>query len=424
MAQSGSKKTKKAIRIRGGKTVTIGFFLILFVGSIVMVYISDMVKPDLNTDIPLVNSERYSIWNGSSYVLWMSNVVNASSNMADRLYFWVNTSEYNYTSYVVFKYYNKTHGMHYNASEPIADRFWNYRQWWTDYNIYTREFFNATVPSEAAFTIPRQEGGTEVVYQLTVAVWNGTGLEYNDYNGTYVVRFSDAEVFYEQKVHVTTGLYWASLPILSGLIFVAWRIYKPEMESTIKPEQRKNKHHLDEHLLIARSNHLDSTIGGLRTGAAVLLGIGTGATLWLSSISPLYQGYLGLGLVIFGLCSFTAIILTFSTSIVDKDGFKLTRGLIPSGQNLNEYKSHIKELIEKKEEVIDRIEGVIGAGLIYLATFIIMGIIVGFFPATDILWDRIWSMFPVWMALGLAFVDGLAWSAVVLGPRGLGLLKD
>jgi hypothetical protein len=418
-------ETKKALRLRGGRYITIGIFLILIFGSTCIVVFTNASSPDLNANIPIVNSDFYNVWNGTNHVLWMSRVINATSDSSNTIWFWINATQFGDTRSVYFYYSNSTNGEYFNASQPYPQGSWNYLQWWTGFRSYMKDDFNTTSSDyPIPFTIPRQKGGTEITYQLTVTVWNGTGIEYNNCNGTYIVRYSKSEVLFEQKVHITTGLYWASLPILFGLLFVSWRVYKPEKEQEIQPVTRENEYHLTEQLLISRLDHLDTIISGLRTGAVVLFGVGTGGLLWLSSVLPPLQGYLNFGFLSFAFCSFTAIILTFSSAYIEKDGFRLSRGLIPSGQNVDEYRNHLESLVIKKESIIGNIVGIIGAGFVILATLAIMGFIMGFFPASDILGNRIWSMIPVWIALGLAYLDGLGWSVVIFGPKGLGIFED
>jgi len=68
-------------------------------------------------------------------------------------------------------------------------------------------------------------------------------------------------------------------------------------------------------------------------------------------------------------------------------------------------------------------EGAIGTGFVYAATFVLMGLFMGLLPASEALSQRLVPMILVLLSLGLSFVDGFLWSLVLLGSRGLGIYE-
>lgn len=422
VSQTSSKKSNTPKQFRSGDVAVVVLVLILFVGSISIFYLANVTKPDLNADVPLVNSERYDVRNGSRRVFWMSNVVNATSIHPVQVAFWVNTSEYNHTSYVCFKYFNGTHSEYYNASELTESRDWYYYQWWTGHEFVPTELFNTTIAQELGFEIPRQDGSTEVLYQLTVAVWNGTGLEFYDYSGTYVVRYSRYKVLHEQEVYVTTGMYWsifvmslvfAILPLAVLLRSTSESQPEGPDKATVKPHQPNKE------FLVARSDHLDDFMGSLRTGASVLLGLGIGYLVWSGfALLPFFAG-LTVGMLSLAIASFLAIVLSFSSTRRRSNGHELDHSLLPQGQSIDEYKRSLRKIVEKKSRVIGRMEAVIGTGLMYLATLTLTGMILWFLPSYEILVDRPEAMLAVNLTNFLVVIDSLLWSIMVLGSRGL-----
>lgn len=424
MTQQNVNSTSSAQKTRAGTVRTVIICAILVISAVAVIWYSEATKPDLNADVELVNSDSYNIWNGSNRVLWMSGVTNATSDWAETIWFWVNTSQYGNIRWVNFQYYNGTHGDYFNASELYPQGSWNYRQWWTDYRLGWVDEFNTTTPGNpVSFTIPRQEGGTNITYQLSVEVWNGTALEFTNYNGTFVVRYSDAEVQLEQDVHVTTGVYWAWVLALLTLAVVAiWFLSSSDSEPTAPAEEERDEYDPDEHFLIARSNHLDSVRNNLRIGASILLTLGVSTTFWSGGVSFLAQGIVSVGLMALALSAFLAIVLSFSSATVKSGGFKLDHGLLPNGQTLSEYREHLKDVIGKKVKIIGRMESVIGTGLVYLATFALAGAILGWLPSAIILVERPISMIPVLASIGITLIDGLLLSYIIFGPKGIGVV--
>ena len=176
--------------------------VICLVGLSASIYfVSNSTMPDLNSEVKVINVDYLNVWNGTDRVLLRSGVTNSTSDNNEYIFFWVNASQFTNLQFVRFFYYNGTNGEYYNSSKPIDNHnSWNFEQWWTDYSFYYSSEFNTTDSTYTRqYTIPKQKGNTEVTFQLSLALWNGTGFEFQEYNSTYTVSYAEYEVWFEKE---------------------------------------------------------------------------------------------------------------------------------------------------------------------------------------------------------------------------------
>ena len=405
--------------------VIIILIMILIGSSISILFVSEASKPDLNSDVEIIKEEYLSVWNESNRVLWRSGVINATSDVPENIGFWINVSQFEDLRLVRFLYSNGTHGEYYNSSEPLGPKYsWNYLQWWTDFSIFVPDNFNTTNPGYfMGFSIPKQLGKTIVTFQLSLGLWNGTGLEFQEYNSTYSVRYSDYEVWFDQEVHMTTGTYYALSCILLAFVICIITFLSFKETDDVQPQPLQNPYAPDIPFYVGRTNHLDRTKNNLRTGASILLTLGASSTVWMGNVSQPWQSFLVLGFLSLSLCAFFAIILTFASTKVESSGFELESSLIPSGQTPSLYLKQLKEMIKEKQKIIGRVESLIGIGLLYLIAVALSGILFGMLPnAWAIIQDPI-TMTPFWVVFGLISLNAILLSYVVFGPKGMGLFS-
>jgi hypothetical protein len=416
---------KEVLKEKKSLWVVIISIIVLIGLSVSILYISESTKPDLNSEVEIINAEYLSIWNGTDRVLWRSGVINSTSDAGESIVFWVNASQFADLRFVRFLYQNGTNGEHYNSSESIDNHnSWNYLQWWTDYTFFIPEDFNNTDPTFVrGYSIPKQLGNTNVTLQVSLALWNGTGLEFQDYNATYSVSFSDYEVWFAQEVHMTTGIYYSIACIL--LIFcvgiITFLLFK-KTEVT-QPQTMQSPYTPDVSFFVERSNHLEGINNNLRTGASILLTLGASSTIWIQNITQTLQSSLQLGFIALAFCAFFAIVFTFTSTKVESNGFKLGPSLVPSGQTSSLYIKQLKDVIREKQKIIGRIQFLIGIGLLYLVTFALAGILLGMMPNAWAIIQEPMTMIPLWTVLFLILIDSGLLSYLVFGPKGMKLFS-
>ena len=174
--------------------------------------------------------------------------------------------------------------------------------------------------------------------------------------------------------------------------------------------------------LIQRSDYLDDVIARLRTGAGIFLTLGTGSAL-ISSIAGLTVSYsLVFGLINLAIASFIAIVLSFTSTRVQYEGFHLDSSLISTGQTKLQYLKHLSRIVIKKNRIIYFMELSLGYGFLNLGIYFMLGMVVGYLPNAWVILSLWPQQLTVLLAFVLLFIETGAISYLIFGPKVLGVL--
>jgi len=132
---------------------------------------------------------------------------------------------------------------------------------------------------------------------------------------------------------------------------------------------------LDIDQLLGRSDILDKTRGNLRTGASVVLGIGSGISWWivnndnLASPIDIILLVASAGLAVF---SVGGLLVSFSHLPGESRGITIGEELIPEELSMDKYLSQLKEVVRHKVRILSSIRQTIGVGMLW---FILVGLV-------------------------------------------------
>ncbi|MFW9887480.1 MAG: hypothetical protein ACFFER_04820 [Candidatus Thorarchaeota archaeon] len=201
----------------------------------------------------------------------------------------------------------------------------------------------------------------------------------------------------------------------------------PSDEKTSEKTKKKQYTSLSIDQLLSRSDILDKTRGNIRTGASVILGIGSGISWWIINLNRLLSviEYMfliaGAGLAFF---SVGGLLISFSHIVSDSTETSLSEDLIPEKLTKKQYSEQLKIIIRLKAKTLSHVRQAIGVGMLW---FILLGLIGASLPiyfATTI--TPSYPLFAVTtlIPITIMLIAIVRFSRIVLGPRGLGLMKE
>jgi hypothetical protein len=179
--------------------------------------------------------------------------------------------------------------------------------------------------------------------------------------------------------------------------------------------------------LLGRSDILDKTRGNIRTGASVVLGIGSGIAWWIINVNrtlsviELMFLIAGIGLAFF---SVGGLLISFSHIVSDSTEISLSDDLIPDKLTKKQYVEQLKVIIKLKAKTLSHVRQAIGVGMLW---FILLGLIGASLPiyyATTIIQSYPWFALSTAIPITIMMFAIVRFLRIVLGPQGLRLMKE
>ena len=335
--------------------------VILVAIGIVSILWGHSTTPDPNASIMGQNDPDLREFVGDEQRIFLSGM-DETFNSSDIgiVEFWVNSTLLENITLGYILYFDGTHSQLYNDSIPFDDDDQNERYWWTGYQLFHPNIFDPSQPTATdTYTILRRAAGSVITYQLRLQSWNDTHWIKESYNRTYTVLFTPDEVELEIDHH-RYAFYYISIDcvLLIVTLFVSqpWNIRKPDSE--LKADPGYPRFNLEVGHLITRSGHLEAQIGSIRTGASILLTLGTGIFLWFTSLETTSNSIVYVAMIMAPFCliilSFVGFIWSFASLVTEEDGHRLEMSLLPNMLSKEIYKSLLVKAVKRREEVISK----------------------------------------------------------------------
>ncbi len=198
-------------------------------------------------------------------------------------------------------------------------------------------------------------------------------------------------------------------------------------EESNKENQQETSFALDINQILSRSDILDKVRGNIRTGTAVVMGIGSGIFWWLLSLGrPLASIESAFLMASGGLAFFSAAGLLVSFSHVTKDertGF-LGEDLLPSTQSKEQYTRQLVTIVRTKAQILSRIRQAIGVGLLWFIVFTLLGASLPIYFATTLASSIPLIAVSTLVPLGIMAVTIGRFTQIVIGPNGFALMNS
>ncbi len=179
--------------------------------------------------------------------------------------------------------------------------------------------------------------------------------------------------------------------------------------------------------LLGRSDILDKTRGNMRTGASVVLGIGSGISWWIvnqngsESIIELMFLIAGAGLALF---SVGGLLISLSHIAGESEGIFLGEDLIPENLSTDQYVEQLKRIIRLKARTLSYVRQAIGIGMVWFILLCLVGASLPLYFATTITPSYPLIAISTVIPITIMVIAIVRFSKIVLGSRGLRLMKD
>jgi hypothetical protein len=199
------------------------------------------------------------------------------------------------------------------------------------------------------------------------------------------------------------------------------------LKESNKENQQDTSFELNINQILSRSDILDKVRGNIRTGTAVVMGIGSGIFWWLLSLGrPLASIESAFLIASGGLAFFSAAGLLVSFSHVTKDertGF-LGEDLLPSTQSKEEYTRQLATIVRTKAQILSQIRQAIGVGLLWFIVFALLGASLPIYFATTLASSIPLIAMSTLVPLGIMAMTIGRFTQIVIGPSGFALMNS